>query len=126
MGRYLWTLFSSANNYNADTVYECCIISKAFTALVFAELIDNGCFDYHILITKHLPKTLVESLVQNSTGHLIGHVTVSMLLSHNFGASQGSFPGYAGELPPVKDVHSSSDLPSEDETRFHENRTMHS
>lgn len=98
-------MFSSASNYNTDTVYQCCSISKAITALAVAKLIDKGCFAYHTPVAKHLPKTVVESLVEPSTAHLIEHVTVGMLLSHTSGLSQGGFPGYAGEPPPVEDVH---------------------
>ncbi|KAK3066728.1 hypothetical protein LTR53_016807 [Teratosphaeriaceae sp. CCFEE 6253] len=91
---------------DTETIYQAASISKAITALAVARLVDEGKFTYESKVAERLPRSVVDSMVEPATAHLMGHVTVAMLLSHTSGLSQHGFRGYAeGEpLPTAEEV----------------------
>jgi CubicO group peptidase (beta-lactamase class C family) len=85
---------------NPDTVYQACSISKPITALAVANLVDEGWFTYNTRVVEHLPRNIVDCLIDPETEHLLQHVTVRMLVSHTSGLSVHGFGGYAkGPIP---------------------------
>ncbi|KAK3065966.1 hypothetical protein LTR53_017840, partial [Teratosphaeriaceae sp. CCFEE 6253] len=78
---------------DAETIYQAASISKAITALAVARLVDEGKFTYESKVAERLPRSVVDSMVEPATAHLMEHVTVAMLLSHTSGLSQHGFRG---------------------------------
>lgn len=103
---------------NEETVYQACSISKAITALAVARMVDDGLFSYDTLVAKHVPESIISSMVKPATAHWMQKVTVRMLLSHTSGLSQGGFPGYAGEPATVDSVLSGNAPSNTPKVRF--------
>lgn len=99
-------VITTTGSEDKDTLYQACSISKAITGLSVAKLIDQGHITYSTPIVEHLPKEIVDLVVDSKTKHLFRHLTVSHLLSHTSGLSQHGFPGYDArdDLPTASNV----------------------
>lgn len=86
-------------HYDANTVYQACSIFKAITALAEAKLIDLGHLTYDTKVVDHVPESLLDSMLDDKTRHLMQYVTVGLLVSHRSGLSQHGFAGYTGDTP---------------------------
>lgn len=78
----------SNGNEDQDTVYQCGSISKAITAMGVARMVDLGQLSYDTRIVDILPKHIPSSFLDPQTAHLLGLVTVRMLITHTSGLTQ--------------------------------------
>ncbi|KAI4152143.1 MAG: hypothetical protein LQ340_003079, partial [Diploschistes diacapsis] len=82
-------------NCETHTLFQACSISKPLAATTAFRAIQAGRLSLSDPITKHLTPAQT-SLLCSSPSHpkLLPHITISHLLSHTSGLSQGGFPGY--------------------------------
>lgn len=89
---------------NSEIVYQACSISKPITALAVARLVDQGKLTYDTKLVDHLPKPILDAIVDDKTRHLLQYVTVELLVSHRSGLSQHGFPGYVDEPAGYREI----------------------
>ncbi|KAL7921296.1 beta-lactamase/transpeptidase-like protein [Trichoderma austrokoningii] len=88
----------STGNDDTETVFQACSISKPVFAVALMKLIDEGKLSLDSRIGDLLPQHVLDILTKDATAarlSAIKSITVSQLLSHTSGLSQGGFPGYS-------------------------------
>jgi CubicO group peptidase (beta-lactamase class C family) len=94
----------STKGHNHDTLFQACSISKPVACVSAAILVQQGKISFDDKIVTLLPRSVMEVLETPSTKHLLGDITIRMLMSHTSGLSQHAFPGYTSNIPSALDV----------------------
>ena len=94
----------ATEGHNQDTLFQACSISKPVACVSAAILVQRGKLSFDDKIVALLPRSVMEVLETPSTKHLLGEITIRMLMSHTSGLSQHAFPGYTSNIPSPLDV----------------------
>ncbi|PMD58412.1 beta-lactamase/transpeptidase-like protein [Hyaloscypha bicolor E] len=94
----------ATEGHNQDTLFQACSISKPVACVSAAILVQQGKLSFDDKIAALLPISVMEVLETPSTKHLLGEITIRMLMSHTSGLSQHAFPGYTSNIPSPLDV----------------------
>lgn len=101
----------STGKDDTETIFQACSISKPTFAVALMRLIDEGKLSLDGRIGDLLPQDVLDILTRGATSARISAIkgiTVSQLLSHTSGLSQGGFPGYSilddSRIPTTREV----------------------
>jgi CubicO group peptidase (beta-lactamase class C family) len=83
----------ATEGHDQDTLFQACSISKPVACVSAAILVQRGKLSFDNKIVALLPRSVMEVLETLSTKHLLGEITIRMLMSHTSGLSQHAFPG---------------------------------
>ncbi|KAL7957920.1 beta-lactamase/transpeptidase-like protein [Trichoderma compactum] len=101
----------STGGENTETVFQACSISKPTFAVALLKLVDEGKVALDSRIGDLLPQDVLDILTKDTSAtesSMVKDITISQLLSHTSGLSQGGFPGYsvldASRIPTLREV----------------------
>lgn len=101
----------STGEDDTETIFQACSISKPTFAVALMKLVDEGKLSLDGRIGDLLPQDVLDILTRGATPARISAIkgiTVSQLLSHTSGLSQGGFPGYSvlddARIPTAREV----------------------
>jgi hypothetical protein len=72
----------ATEGHNQDTLFQACSISKPVACVSAAILVQQGKLSFDDKIVALLPLSVMEVLETPSTKHLLGEITIRMLMSH--------------------------------------------
>ncbi|KAL6900492.1 beta-lactamase/transpeptidase-like protein [Trichoderma evansii] len=88
----------STGKDNTETIFQACSISKPTFTVALMKLVDEGKLSLDSRIGDLLPQDVLDILTKDATSartSAIKSISISQLLSHTSGLSQGGFPGYS-------------------------------
>lgn len=88
----------STGKDDTETIFQACSISKPTFAVALMKLVDQGKLSLDGCIGDLLPQDVLDILTKDASSARISaikSITISQLLSHTSGLSQGGFPGYS-------------------------------
>ncbi|EHK49508.1 uncharacterized protein TrAtP1_010742 [Trichoderma atroviride] len=101
----------STGKDDTETIFQACSISKPTFAVALMKLVDQGKLTLDGRIGDLLPQDVLDMLTRGATCARISAIkgiTISQLLSHTSGLSQGGFPGYSvaddARIPTTREV----------------------
>ncbi|KAL6814465.1 beta-lactamase/transpeptidase-like protein [Trichoderma sp. SZMC 28015] len=101
----------STGQENTESIFQACSISKPTFAVALLKLVDEGKIALDTRIGDVLPQDVLDALTKDTSGaesSVVKGITISQLLSHTSGLSQGGFPGYSvlddSRIPTLREV----------------------
>lgn len=99
------TTVIGSSDYNSETIFQACSISKPITALAVLKLAQQGQLNIDTSISSYLSPTQLSWISTPQTKHLIPSITLRHLLSHTSGLSTHGFPGYPSTSTTIPTTH---------------------